>query len=214
MIWTRIPGVRYLTPCILRLIFCIRYIVRDTTTTSHLTVSSARYSDTGLVSCRYLVRYRHQVSSYHIHYRYIQHPASVSTVYLYVEDTDHLFILPDHLVRVNIHLSSATPTNIGCQPATPRAELSIINYSQHDITNTLQDNLMEFSNQTGLWVMKGKLHYHTGLLTCQLELGNKKQTQFLYLNLLGEHEVTLPSPRLPVTPLTPSIVKGPVSGSQ
>ena len=124
-----------------------------------------------------------------------QNKATQSSVYLYVEDTDNLFLQPDHFVRVNINMSSDTPTNIGCRPATPNAELKIINYSQHDITDKLADNLMEFSPQSGLWVLKGRLHFHTGLLQCHLKLNGKEQTQLLYLNLLGEHEVVLPSPR-------------------
>ena len=122
--------------------------------------------------------------------RYL-HKAGVSSVYLYVEDTSHLFAKPDHFLHVNIHMSSNTPTNIGCRPATPQAELRIINYSQHDITDKLAENLMEFSSQTGLWVLKGRLHLHSGLLQCYLKLNGKEQKQLLYLNLLGEHEVVL-----------------------
>jgi hypothetical protein len=116
-------------------------------------------------------------------------------VFLYVEDTSHLFVKPDHFLHVNIHMDSITPTSIGCRPTTPHAELKIINYNNIDITQELPDNLMDFSPQSGLWVLKGKLHFHTGLFKCILKLNGKEQTQLLYLNLLGAHEVTLPSPR-------------------
>ena len=121
--------------------------------------------------------------------------SSPTSVYLYIEDTSHLFLKPDHLLHVNIHRDSKTPTNIGCRPTSPNAELRIQNFNNIDITEELEQNLMDFSPQTGLWVLKGRLHFHTGLFRCHLKLDGKEQTQLLFLNLLGAYEVALPSPR-------------------
>ena len=116
-------------------------------------------------------------------------------MYLYVEDKDNLFVNPAHFQQVNIHTNSSTPSNVGCHPTSPNIEIEILNTYRMDITHKLEENLMKFSYQTGLWVILGNLHFHSGLFTCNFKLGKKEQTQLLYLNLIGEHEVTLPAPR-------------------
>ena len=116
-------------------------------------------------------------------------------MYLYVEDNVNLFVNSAHFQRVNIHTNSSVPSNVGCHPTSPNVEIEILNTNRMDITNKLDENLMEFSYQTGLWVILGNLHFHSGLFTCNFKLGKKQQTQLLYLNLIGEHEVTLPAPR-------------------
>ena len=116
-------------------------------------------------------------------------------MYLYVEDNVNLFVNSAHFQQVNIHTNSSVPSNVGCHPTSPNVEIEILNTNRMDITNKLEENLMEFSYQTGLWVTLGNLHFHSGLFTCNFKLGEKQQTQLLYLNLIGEHEVTLPAPR-------------------
>ena len=116
-------------------------------------------------------------------------------MYLYVEDNVNLFVNSAHFQQVNIHTNSSVPSNVGSHPTSPNVEIEILNTNRMDITNKLEENLMEFSYQTGLWVILGNLHFHSGLFTCNFKLGKKEQTQLLYLNLIGEHEVTLPAPR-------------------
>ena len=74
-----------------------------------------------------------------------------------------------------------------------------MNGNNVDITDNLVENMMAWSPQTGLWILEGKLHLHSGMFTCKLTVpGTKKsitQTQRIFIKLIGGGETTLISPR-------------------
>ena len=53
----------------------------------------------------------------------------------------------------------------------------------------------QWSAQSGLWVLRGKLQLHSGLFKCYLTSGGRTQKQMVYISLLGITDITLPSPR-------------------
>ena len=127
-------------------------------------------------------------------FRYFNSSATTS-VYLYVEDKSQMFINPNHFLKYNIHMDKQVPVKIGCRPTSPNAKLTLINPQGNDITNELQKNRMEFSDQTGLWVLNGSIHLHSGLFQCKLKLGKTEEIQRVYVILLGADQVALPSTR-------------------
>ena len=76
-----------------------------------------------------------------------------------------MFLDPRKFYRANVITSSTTRsgTFIGCKPTDPDAEFRLKNGNNLDITSSLEDNHMAWSPQSGLWILKGKLHLHSGL---------------------------------------------------
>ena len=112
---------------------------------ARLTIENAKYTDTGLFTCTDTIS------------------GARNSLYIYVRDSRHLFLDPRKFYRANVITSSRTGTFIGCKPTDPEAVFRLENGNNVDITASLEDNHMAWSTQSGLWVLQGKLHLHSGL---------------------------------------------------
>ena len=100
---------------------------------------------------------------------------------------------PSHILQANVYTESSSPTRVGCQATDPRATFRLENLNGEDITDSLGEMQLAWSHQTGLWVIRGNLQFHSGVLTCSLSLpGGKTKKQMLTINLINPPDLTPP----------------------
>ena len=114
-------------------------------------------------------------------------------VHLYIRDEQHFFVQPSHFLQANVYTESSSPTRVGCQATDPRATFRLQNHNMEDITDSLREAELAWSHQTGLWVIRGNLEFHAGVLTCSLSLpGGRTMKQRLTVNLIKPADLTPP----------------------
>ena len=89
-------------------------------------------------------------------------------VHVYIRDPRQAWLDTGTFILANVPINSQSPTRVGCQPTDPRASFSLLNHNAVDITDSLADNSLAWSPQTGLWLLGGKLKLHSGVFTCLL----------------------------------------------
>ena len=159
-----------------------------------LTIRNSLYSDTGGYSCRLISLSKiSPLSTDCNHYSRSVGGRLTDTVHLYIRDEQNFFVEPDHFLQSNVYTESSSPTRVGCQATDPRATFRLENINMEDITDSLGEAQLAWSHQTGLWVIRGNLEFHAGVLICSLSLpGGSTRQQRLTINLIKPPDLTPP----------------------